>query len=96
VQAGSARSLSGQRPSPGLSAAEPLLAAGLCAYNYSAKLRETSMNAPLDPRQLYPADLKPLKFEDFRHVPGPQPAVSRTWRTIKFLSDPLKLSLIHI
>ncbi len=48
------------------------------------------MNAPLDLKQVYPADLKPLKFEDFAHVPGPKPAISRTWRTIRFFSDPLK------
>jgi len=48
------------------------------------------VNAPVDPTSLYPADLRPRRFEDFAHVPGPLPARSRTWRTIKFLSDPRK------
>ncbi|MCG2841499.1 cytochrome P450 [Sandaracinobacter sp. RS1-74] len=46
------------------------------------------MNAPVNPGDLYPADLKVRGFEDFAHVPGPQPARSRTWRTIQFLRDP--------
>jgi cytochrome P450 len=47
------------------------------------------MNAPVTARELY-GELKPLRFEDFAHVPGPQPARSRTLRTIKFLADPRK------
>jgi cytochrome P450 len=46
------------------------------------------MNAPIRPEDLVPTDLKPLKFEDFLHVPGPQPAKVRMWRTIQFLRDP--------
>jgi cytochrome P450 len=46
------------------------------------------MNAPVRHDDLLPTDLKPLTFEDFAHVPGPQPARSRTWRTLQFLRDP--------
>ncbi len=46
------------------------------------------MNAPVDPKDLYPADLKSRGFRDLAHVPGPKPARSKTWRTIKFLNDP--------
>lgn len=48
------------------------------------------MNAPVNPKDLYPADLPRRGLEDLAHVPGPKPAVSKTLRTIKFLADPLK------
>jgi cytochrome P450 len=48
------------------------------------------MNAPVNPKDLYPADLKARGLEDLAHVPGPPPARSRTLRTLKFLADPLK------
>lgn len=48
------------------------------------------MNAPVNPRDMYPADLKLCGFGDLAHVPGPPPARSKTLRTIKFLADPLK------
>ena len=46
------------------------------------------MNAPVNPKDLYPADLKVRELEDLAHVPGPPPARFRTWKTIKFLRDP--------
>jgi cytochrome P450 len=46
------------------------------------------MNAPVNPKDLYPADLKPQGLEDLAHVPGPPPARFKTWKTIKFLKDP--------
>ncbi len=49
------------------------------------------MNAPVNPKDLYPADLKSRGFEDLQHVPGPPPGGSKTLRTIKFLSDPRKM-----
>ncbi len=48
------------------------------------------MNAPVNPKDLYPADLRPMGFEDLKHVPGPLPARFRTIKTIKFLADPKK------
>jgi len=49
------------------------------------------MNAPVNPKDLYPVDLKSRGFKDLAHVPGPLPARSKTLRTIKFLADPLKV-----
>ncbi|WP_374386005.1 cytochrome P450 [Sandaracinobacter sp.] len=49
------------------------------------------MNAPVSPKDLYPADLKSCDFEDLKHVPGPVPGGSRTLRTIRFLADPRKM-----
>ena len=46
------------------------------------------MNAPVNPKDLYPADLKVRDFQELSHVPGPPPARFRTWKTIKFLADP--------
>ncbi|TPE63760.1 cytochrome P450 [Sandaracinobacter neustonicus] len=46
------------------------------------------MNAPVNPKDLYPADLRVQEYEDLVHVPGPPPATFRTWKTIKFLADP--------
>jgi cytochrome P450 len=46
------------------------------------------MNAPVNPKDLYPADLKARTLEDLAHVPGPPPARSKTLKTIKFLRDP--------
>jgi len=51
------------------------------------------MNAPINPKDLYPADLKARGFADLAHVPGQMPAkgwFGRTSRTLKFLADPLK------
>jgi cytochrome P450 len=51
------------------------------------------MNAPVNPKDLYPADLKVRRFEDLAHVPGHMPFKvpgARTVRTVKFLADPLK------
>ncbi|MCS6987340.1 MAG: cytochrome P450 [Sphingomonadaceae bacterium] len=45
------------------------------------------MNAPVTTAELLP-ELKPLKFEDLAHIPGPEPTFFRTWRTIRFLRDP--------
>jgi cytochrome P450 len=52
------------------------------------------MNAPFDPRSMYPADLKARTFVDLAHVPGNNPAkgwLGRTYRTVKFLRDPKKM-----
>ena len=49
------------------------------------------MNAPVSPKDLYPADLKSCDFEDLKHVPGPVPGGSKTLRTIRFLADPRKM-----
>ena len=49
------------------------------------------MNAPVNPKDLYPADLRPQGLEDLAHVPGPPPARFRTLQTIKFLRDPRKV-----
>ncbi len=46
------------------------------------------MNAPVRHDELLPTDLKPLRFEDVAHLPGPMPARLRTWRTVQFLRDP--------
>lgn len=51
------------------------------------------MNAPVNPKDLYPADLKARGFEDLAHVPGHVPSKvpgARTMRTVRFLSDPKK------
>ncbi len=46
------------------------------------------MNAPMRHDDLVPADLKPLRFEALKHIPGPGPTRFRTLRTIRFLRDP--------
>ncbi len=46
------------------------------------------MNAPVNVKDLYPADLVARGFDDLAHVPGPPPARSRTLRTIRFVADP--------
>ena len=46
------------------------------------------MNAPVNPNDLYPADLQARGYADLAHVPGPPPARSKTLRTLKFLADP--------
>lgn len=45
------------------------------------------MNVPVRADELYPA-LKPVRFAQLAHVPGPPPARFRTLRTIQFLRDP--------